>query len=366
MNIGILPDGSLSSRLKGDLYWKKQKLMLRSAQDLSEDNRATVHFRSKFHMADEKLGKGTFDSMDDLRDAHAIDASDNGTLSAEGRPVYNPDITEQRLHPSAIADYSDQIPENYVSQIKNASLTVKTYHDGDRFLGLTITGVHSNWVEIVWLSRGDDVSDDEVGQLLALIVDRAYAEKKYLGVFIELHVVPETAAMEKILNTVGMQTIHVKNNLYEFTYKDIVMFDKLLLATQKLPCTPISMLSEDTKIAMEDVVYGDKGPVPVALPIPWSSYRQDLSVANYDKKLADTGLLLVSEVGDTLVVDLLYGKNPVITAALIGNAVKNAEGIVSPDQKFLVPIVLEATRPLVEKLVPNATREDLVEAFIKF
>ncbi|MCR5099224.1 MAG: hypothetical protein K6B14_09780 [Lachnospiraceae bacterium] len=355
--IGILPDGSLSSRLKGDIYWKKQKLMLRSAQELSAHNIATEHFLSKFEVSD-KSGGSSFTTLEDVREG--------GTGSTMPKPEYNKFIKEHRLNPMAISEYEELIPQNYVSQIKNASLTVKTYHDNDRFLGLSITGVHSGWMELVWISPAPGVTPDEIRGLLALIIDRAQEEKKYKGFFAELHMVEVTGQMEELLRACGLQTVHVKNNLYEFTYRDVVLFDKLELATQRHPCTPVGQAPEDVKTAIEDVLYEEKTPVPVAFPVPWSKCRQDLSLVHYDQKITDTGLLLVSEMSDTLIIDLLYGKNPVVAAALLGNAIVVAKDILSPDQKILVPIVMEATRPLVERIAPTATREDLVEAFMKF
>ena len=142
--------------------------------------------------------------------------------------------------------------------------------------------------------------------------------------------------------------------------------DGLSAAMQRHPCLAVSQAGEDVKSALEDILYEEKSPVPVAFPVPWSKCRQDLSFLYHDKASGSAGLLLVSEMSDTLVFDLLYGKTPVITAALLGHAIKASESLLSPDQKILIPIVLEATRPLVEKLAPAATREELVEAVIRF
>ena len=359
MNLGILPDGSLRSRLKGDLYWKKQKLMLRSAQDLKHHNPATDHFLSKFELASSN-GTVFFSSIEDIKDEHGDTATDLP------RPQYSNQIQEHRLSPMAIPEYDEFIPENYISQIKNASLTVKTYHDNDRFMGLCITGVHSGWLELVWMSNPEGVTPDEIMGLIALILDRARDEKKYKGAFVELHMAPETAQMENNLRACGMRTLHVKNNLYELRVKDIVPMDGLSAAMQRHQCQVVSHAGEDVKSALEDILYEEKSPVPVAFPVPWSKCRQDLSFLYHDKASGSAGLLLVSEMSDTLVFDLLYGKTPVITAALLGHAIKASESLLSPDQKILIPIVLEATRPLVEKLAPTATREELVEAVIRF
>ena len=339
MNTGILEDGSLSSRLKGDLYWKKQKLILRAEESTQREEKARKHFYSKF---------------DDRN-------------SVEGLKQDSIPFTERRISPAMISGYAEFIPDNYIAQIKNASLKVTVYDKDGRFAGLSITGVHSGWYEIVWIAlpqeKPEHISSVE---LVTYIVNSAGASGLYKGVFAELHMTPEEQHMEKVFSSVGMSVVEKKNNLYEFCAKDITGQKTLLDAADRIPCVPLFFLTEKEKNEIESIMYNETGSIPIQFPIPWDSYRQDLSLVHFDASNKNVGILFVSQVGDTMVIELLYGKNPMITAALLGTAIRTSVTELAPSQKILVPIVLSATRPIVEKLAPNATREPLYEAVFAF
>ena len=339
MNTGILEDGSLSSRLKGDLYWKKQKLILRAEETTQRENKARTHFNTKF---------GIGENNDGLMEKTV-------------------DFTEVRLSPAAISDYADYIPDNYVSQIKNASLKVKVYNRGDEFAGLSITGVHNGWLEIVWVALPETKPDGvHSKELMAYILNSAKESGVYKGAFAELHNSPEEMIMEQTLAEIGMTVEKKGNNLYEFTVGEMEKSKTLLDAADRIPCVPLFFLTDKEKAEIENRLYNDSGSIPVQLPIPWGSYRQDLSIIHYDQVKNSLGVMFVSQVGDTLIIELLYGTNPMITAALLGTAIRSAAEELPASQKILVPIVLAATRPIVEKIAPKATREPLAEAVYKF
>ena len=361
MNIGILDDGSLSSRLKGDIYWKKQKLMLRVEADQKKANKGTRHFMTRFEEEDAPAEGSTA--------VGAIEKMLKETSDLSGEYIYedDPAIRDSCISPGRISEYAEYIPENYVSQIKNGSLKVVTYHKNEEFLGLLIRGVHNDWMELVWLSLPqENTEENAIKTLISHIVWQAKIDPAINGVFAELHIAPETERMKRLLAEVGMQIKVRKNNLYECTVKDVKEDRTLLAAAKKISCVPLLFMSDTEMDEIERIIYEDTGNVPVPLPIPWSSYRQDLSIVHYDAGKKTLGALFVSKVGDTLVIDLLYGKNPMVTAAILGSSIQTAKEELTPDQKILVPIVLEATRPIIEKIAPNATREDLVEAFIRF
>ncbi|MBR4513376.1 MAG: hypothetical protein IKO61_00610 [Lachnospiraceae bacterium] len=341
MNTGILDDGSLSSRLKGDIYWKKQKLILRAEEATQRENKARAHFYSKF--------------------------AERGSYDGPGLFEENVHFSESCLSPTQISAYSELIPENYVSQIKNASLKVTVYKREEEFAGLAITGIHSGWLEIVWVALPQDKPDGvHTKELMTHIILNAKEFGGYKGVFAELHMSPEENRMKDILSEIGMDIIEKKNNLYEFRIRDMEKTKTLLDAADRIPCVPLLFLTDREKDEIENMLYNEAGSVPVQMPVPWSSFRQDLSLVHYDSAKKTLGLMLVSQVGDSLVIDLLYGKNPMITAAILGTAIRMASDELPASQKVLVPIVLSATRPIVEKLAPDATREELVEAVFRF
>ncbi len=357
MNTGILEDGSLSSRLKGDLYWRKQKLILRAEAGNTKVKKGTKFFVSRFASDEEiAVGSNTIDAIEEISDE-------------EGGNVCIPDssvrITEKNVLPGSLSDYPGMIPENYMEQIENSSLKVTAYDmDGD-FLAVSITGVHSGWLEIVWVTF-KEVKVENAKKLLSYMIYTAKEKGIYRGIFAELHMAPETELMKQVLSACGMHIHERKNNLYECRMEDVVEDKTLTAAASKISCMPLLFFSEPELDEIEQIIYEEAGSVPVPLPIPWGNYRQDLSIVHYDPEKKSLGLFLVSKVGDTFVIDLMYGKNPMVTAAILGTVVKTAKEELENNQKILVPIVLEATRPLVEKLAPTATREDLVSAFVKF
>ena len=157
-----------------------------------------------------------------------------------------------------------------------------------------------------------------------------------------------------------------KNNNYEFRLSDIIREPSIMAAAEKLTCTPLTDADEAKKKYIEKSIMTDERMIPVALPIPWDEYLQDISLIHSNEKKNTSGMFLFSKVGDTVVFDLAYTSNAVIMASLMGNAIKTADKIFDPEQKFLVPIVSEATRPLIERLVPNAHRDELLEAILWF
>ena len=357
MNTGILEDGSLSSRLKGDLYWRKQKLILRAEAGNTKVKKGTKFFVSRF-ASDEEIAVGS--NVVEAIEAMADEETGNNYI-----PDGLAQITEKIVLAGNLSNYPGMIPENYVEQIENTSLKVVAYEmDGD-FLGISITGVHSGWLEIVWISL-KEADEEKAKILLSHIIYSAKEKDIYRGIFAELHMAPETEIMKKVMAACGMRIHERKNNLYECCVKDLVEDKTLTAAADKLSCLPLLFFSDQEMDEIERIISEEAGVVPMPLPIPWSNYRYDLSIVHYDPKKNSLGLFLVSKVGDTYVIDLMYGKNPMITAAILGTVVKIAKEDLPEDQKILVPIVLEATRPLVEKVAPTATREDLVGAFVKF
>ncbi len=344
MKNGILEDGSLSSRLKGDLYWKKQKLMLKSEEETGGNRKGTKHFLERF-----------------------IDASAKTVSDPSAYPGMDSEIRESRLAPNKLSEYARYIPDNYISQIKSGSLRVWVFHRNEEFAALAVVGLHDGWLELVWVSLSIDMrGEDESFRIISHIIAKARAAESFRGVFAEIHEEEMTDVMDKVCIRAGMRIDRRKNNLYEFRLGDVKNQAPLLGAAKKFDCVPLFMLTDEQKDAVEEAIYKESGSVPVQLPIPWDNYRQDMSFAYYDPDEGSPGLMLMSEVGDTLVFDLLYGNNPVVTAALLGTALESSAQSLSQDQKIIVPIVQEATRALVEKLVPGAEREELIEAYLAF
>ncbi len=441
-------DGSLTPRLKGDIYWNKQKLMYRASTIGAEEYKrrkletltAGIFVKYKAFKAEKKdiklignefqewpptaageeIGAEAVARVmckrDQLLSADLSDAllpvinrvtslyfETLGFDLAKKEPITAADFTppvdefmqtrqeyealfpsvsktvsndmpddihfrEEIIKPTSLSAYENLIPENYVSQLKDNSLKATAYYrdlSSNEVYSVTITGVHDGWLELVWIAfQNEDGDRDEMISFVRSFLQNARQCGKYKGAFIELHKVEGTEESVRMLESAGMTVFSQMNNIYEFRFKDVLSNPTIIAASKKTKCSRVCDLDEKTKEEIEDHLYNTRMTVPVALPIPWKNYRQTLSFA-YHGKLG-TGLLLISGIGDTLVVELLYASNPIVTAALLGAAINEGRLQLSADQKFLVPIVIGATRPIIKKLVKDPVRGEIEEAVIWF
>ena len=171
-----------------------------------------------------------------------------------------------------------------------------------------------------------------------------------------------TEKMLPILKDTGMDVTIVKNNIYEFTLKEVKKDRTLVMAADRMLCTPLNGINDAIADAMAGGILEGSKPVPVLYPVPWNNYRKDLSHLFLSDESA--GMILFSAVGDSIIFDLAYSSNSVVLAGLIGAALKRAGRTLSPDQKILVPIVSEETRALASRLIPHAKRGNNAEACI--
>ncbi len=456
MNIGLLEDGSLSKRLKGDLYWKKQNLMF-SAMDASggqakpKTNGLISNLLYKYdNMEDTPLGldgnefrsypptatghdatisgvlramktrdkyiqegnapEGVMQVLEDtiacFFNSNGFDEKTRSNISADEQkkarfkfysavkkyhstvseifnlppdPVKDYYVKEEDgtnyldvcVSPKNIESYGSYIPENYVSQIISGGLTVTAAYIGseapENFVGISITGIHEKWVELVWISTHERYKKDRemLVSFARHIIAESYNAGRYHGIFSEMHY-PEELKISTILNDAGMYVYKENNNNYEFVLSDIVREDSILNAAEKIYCTPLCDTDEKVKTYLKNCILNDERLIPVELPIPWDEYIPEISVLHGNEKKKTFGMFLFSKVGDTIVFDLAYTSNAIIMASLIGNAIIIADKTFDPEQKFLVPIVSEATRPLIERLVPNAHRDEILQAVLWF
>jgi len=457
LNIGLLEDGSLSKRLKGDLYWKKQNLIFSAMDASSELSRPKTNVLIANLLYKYDNDKDTYKPVLDgnefrnypptasgrdatisgvlramkVRDiyrsegnapagimpvleetincffhSHGYDEATRANISAEEKKnarfafysaikKYSSAVSEilelnaepdkdyyvkkeddtnyldVYISPKRISEFSDYIPENYISQIIDGGLTVTaTYIDSEtpeNFVGTYITGIHEKWVELVWLSTHKKYKEDyeRIISFARHIIAESYNAGRYHGIFSEMHI-PEELMISTVLKDAGMSVYLENNNNYEFVLSDIVREPSIMSAAEKLSCTPLIAAGDDIKAFLEKSVTNDERMIPVSLPIPWNEYLQEISLIHANEKKNTSGMFLFSKIGDTVVFDLAYTSNAVIMASLIGNAIKIADSIFDPGQKILVPIVSEATRPLIERLVPKAHRDELLEAILWF
>ncbi|MCR5278359.1 MAG: hypothetical protein K6E19_02850 [Lachnospiraceae bacterium] len=434
METGILSDGSLSLRKKGDLFWKKYKLqeqaeellkvdkkydllvadILASYESTHSDTEAqldgnefreyppTATGRDVMRQAvvkamivrdrmrnDPQCDRNLLGSLSDAIDAFLDNKSKDRRACFEKAHAYeaafwasqkeNSELCEpevyfkkKRIRPQDLDKFVEDIPENYWGQLRNGSVIAERYYPADKeesnVFGVILHAKHEGFKEIIWISIRPEYMEDRAvcSDFLKYVIWEASERREYKGMFMELHADEHISEMTEMLRSAGMSIYFEKNNIYEGKLSDVRGQDKLFAASDRLKCVSVSQLSGEDRENLELRIENSRQPVPVAYPIRWNTYRSDLSVAYLGKDPKAAGLMLISEVGDSLDIELLYGSNPVIVAALSGAALKKAYEHLDPGQKLLIPIVNEYSRPLIKKLIPTAVRGDIAEAVVWF
>ena len=93
----------------------------------------------------------------------------------------------------------------------------------------------------------------------------------------------------------------------------------------------------------------------------WSDYHQDYSQISFENGVP-TGLLLVEEQKGSIVLDLAYTANPKALPAMLGTVLKKLLNEKEKDTEILVPSVVKKTDEIVDRLVSNAERGEVIQA----
>ena len=354
MSETITGKDSLSQREKGDLYWKKLKYL----------EQAERHITSKDGKA------GDLDISDILKNPELTEIAADNVASKE-RKHSTLSLQSYGLKPGELDSFKEHISENYMRQIKNRSLKAIAFYEGekapDNLFGVSVTAEHGGFMELVWVSvTADHEKEGDVAELLRFIYDSAEKENRYKGIFMELHKGYDPEWLTKAVEISGMEVRTEPNNIFECRLSDVTRAGSIMDAADKIPCVPLKFATDDQKKVLEDIIAGESKPIPVPVPIPWKNYNSDISVICCSEKGNLSGAFFVSGVRDYLVVDLLYGSSPAVSAALIGSALKACGEDYDPESKLLFPVVSKAACPLIEKLVKGAKRGELTEAVIRF
>ena len=322
-----------------------------------------------------KISDDAKEKAEDMLD-EAVKAYETVFFKASGQKVEKRKETDssfekKRLSKTAFSSFSKHLPENYWGQLNNGSLKADAYYDKsakeETLAAVTITGSHDGWRELVWVSVEEAYMEEEkIKSIIESVIEDTRAQEDYVGVFLEMHVVEQTPEMQKILEAAGLTVYIADDNMYEFSFSELCIQDSFYAIADKIPCLSVNLSSEKAKESIENTLMSETNPIPVAIPVPWTTFRDDLSFICEGSGKNDSGLLLVSQKGQSLVVELMYGQDPKIVAALLGSVCKKAKEMLDPSQNILVPIVNESTRPLVQKLAPSAARGKIAETLIWF
>ncbi len=278
--------------------------------------------------------------------------------------------TDLIIHAANLINYAGFIPPNYAEQIRRGELSAVATYDGnvseDKMVGISVTGSHAGWLEIVWIVPGPLCREEvDAADFLRYVMRRAEKTGNYIGAFSEIHADEHTSAHRNILLLSGMELREEKNNLYEITVGELKENDAFLRAAKLFTCVFLEDASDELLTAAEDTMLDDARPVPVPPYIDWDTYIDGLSVICTSDGQTE-GVMLLTEEKDYLVLNLAYSKSVKALPAMIATVQKRAAELYDPEKKILLPIVGSHAEQLVRKLVPSARRGTIIQAVTWF
>ncbi len=170
---------------------------------------------------------------------------------------------------------------------------------------------------------------------------------------------------EEVLSSAGMEVRRERDNIYEFSLSQVGYRDILKKSMAGISVKSLEDASEGEIDSAIDRMITDER----AFPIP--SY---IDLRNCDLKIScicfcdnkPCGLLVVLETGEYLTVSYVWNGMPQALAPMISHALFSAEEIFTPEKKVLVPVVVAKTGEIIEKMVLDYDREEVLEAGIWF
>ena len=279
-------------------------------------------------------------------------------------------FTDIRIDGGNIAVFPDMIPKNYVDQILKAELSAVATYDGDdedkNLVGISVTGEHAGWLELVWMVMGEKYANlADAGSFVRYVIRRAERSGEYVGVFSELHMDEQTEQHRNVLLLAGMEIREAKNNIYELSLSEISHEELFYEAAGKSDCVFIKDAPEELLEMFEDSIDDDERPIPAPGLINWEGYVQELSLICTEGGKPAGGLLFTEEK-DYLVLMLAYSTTAKALPGMIGTVLKKAREIYPPDKKILIPLVGKGVAEIIEKLAPKAKRGDIIQAVVRF
>ncbi|MCR5098489.1 MAG: hypothetical protein K6B14_06030 [Lachnospiraceae bacterium] len=275
-----------------------------------------------------------------------------------------------RIAEGSIREYEDIIPRNYHGEINTGELlAMAIYEEDDSLYGIMVTDVVDDWLYLVWFYLADpDIKMVEKASFVRYCITQAKGiyDQHLVGAFMEVY--PDEEEMRDIKDVmflVGMNVREAKSNIFEFSLSQVEGVDALKKAATKMECKSLSDMESGDLNVIENMMQEDVRPIPVPMIMDWDSYLPDISVFGIKRKVP-CGALLFSMREETLVAELAYAADPVALPAMLGAAYEKAMEIYGGDQRVTVPVVVNKTENLVEKIVPKADRADVLEGVLLF
>ncbi|MCR5097461.1 MAG: hypothetical protein K6B14_00775 [Lachnospiraceae bacterium] len=333
----------LSTREKEDLYRKKRNQYLQSS----------------------KMRSGV---PKESPDSDTVESK----LSGEETVAESGSLRDEPFGRKDLDDHEELIPPDYQYGIITGQYNAASVYnvaDGKKELyGLYLTALLDDKIELLWMHLFDpNITTEEKGQFISFCVnaDRLRRERPVKGAFVEI---PDDEAWDDALDALklaGMETCISEGHVYEFTLSQVSGTDVLQKASPRAKC--VSLLEVDTAHIeqCEKLILDDARPTPFPFFVEWSRYLPDISfISIKDEK--PCGAVLCTMESDHIVLEAAYSADPFALPALLWEALLIAIQIYGKDQSVLVPVVEEQSALLTQRMIPEASRYDLITGSIGF
>lgn len=281
-----------------------------------------------------------------------------------------------KIRKKDLVQYEGIIPPTYMEQLRANKFYAGMVSDivGDEKTDLAIYIAYSfdEWVELVWVGYlKKDILPVVQSKLLRYVtrVEKKRYGNTAKGVFFEMHAteVDDIALFKHTMMMSGFETKETLDNVYELKLEQVGEKEQKSLAkfAKMLKCITVSSADEALREKLDAMIQEDSRPVPVGMYVKWDDYLVDDSlICMKDGK--PCGLLLLSKKGDSIIIECAYVTDKLALSSMLGWAYFMLRKKYGDSQKLLIPVVLEKTGLIVERLVPDAVREKQLEGIMYF
>ena len=346
-------DQSLTTRHETDLFWKKRRKMLESAE-----RKGMVLSIHDFY--EKKLR--SFDSSGKERRA-VKPLGDTGESLFSFQPISG----------YCCDEFVSLIPDSYMVMIRRGGLAAEAVYYTDPLTGsslcaVTVNVVHPGWLEIVYLYISEEFrTEEQIRDILLYLIHDGHRRDggSLYGAFMEMPADEVYPALRNALTAAGMEAREEKANTYRFSLSDVTEKDMMRKAAAKAELCLLKDAKRQLRGSVERMMREDPRPIAADPYVAWEEYLGDLSMICLEGG-KPAGLILVSEQEGHPVLDLVYAASKTALPKLLGGVLKLAEKRYSPDWEFVVPIVAGNSREILERIVPNGRRRDTFMAVLWF
>lgn len=281
---------------------------------------------------------------------HIVINEQNMSLFAPLIPeFFQQDVLEGRLLAMASYEEKTELPGEELPQF---------------VVGASLLRRRDRWLEIVWAGLSEDFEDTEWGGvMLREHISTALLDEKLVGAFAEFD--PKEEEFAKILTDAGLTVEYTLGSLFSFT-AGMVKWPPLgkNLAGKKSMCTPLGETDNVRKNRLLELIGKDPREVPFLAPINWNEYDPELSWVYLQPD--GYGVILISDRGDHYMIDLVAAATPLAIGCLMSVAIDTVKHLCGLDAKLMASAVNKEAEQMVLRYVPDAQRNRLAQAFVRF